>query len=62
MINIGSAAVLTELAQSNSLFGRISFGLSFPRYILDYDSAVLRNTAFQRTPTVEALSEIWNIA
>lgn len=49
IINIGSAAVLTELAQSNSLFGQISFGLSIPRFVSDYDSAVLRNLAFQRS-------------
>jgi hypothetical protein len=35
-MTITNAAVLTELAQDNSVFGLITFGLSFPRFAIDY--------------------------
>jgi hypothetical protein len=33
---ITNAAVLTEMAQSNSILGVAAFGLSFPRFLIDF--------------------------
>lgn len=47
---VTNAAVLTELRQANSLLGVMSFGLSYPRFWIDYKEAQLRNYAFLREP------------
>lgn len=52
LMTITNAAVLTELAQSNSVFGLITFGISFPRFAIDYETAELRNNVFLRNPSV----------
>jgi len=61
MIVITNAAVLTELEQSNSLFSVIAFGLSYPRFMLDLNTAKMRNYAFLRKPNLEKLQSIWNL-
>jgi|JI6StandDraft_1071083.scaffolds.fasta_scaffold269686_1 hypothetical protein len=50
LIAITNAAVLTELSQFNSFFGVMSFGLSYPRFWIDFNEAQLRNNAFLRKP------------
>jgi hypothetical protein len=61
LMTITNVSVLTELAQSNPVFGIITFGLSLPRFALGYETAELRNNVFLRNPSIEILSEIWNL-
>jgi hypothetical protein len=60
-MNITNAAVLTELSQDNALCGMIAFGLSFPRFAIDYEAAELKTNLFLRNPSIEVLASIWNL-
>lgn len=39
----------------------VSFGLSFPKYLIMNDSAKLRSFLFYRNPTLEMAQKIWNL-
>lgn len=58
---VTNAAVLTELRQANSLLAVMSFGISYPRFWIDYKEAQLRNYAFLREPQLDKLLSIWNL-
>lgn len=39
----------------------MSFGLSYPRFWVDFEEAQLRNNAFLRSPQLDKLLSIWNL-
>ena len=61
LMEITNAAVLSELQHDNPTLRAIVFGLSYPRFLVDYAEAQLINSAFHRRPNVVALKEIWNL-
>ncbi len=61
MMVITNAAVLAERSQTNSFISLLTFGVSFPRYAISYGQAELRSQAFIRNPSIEMLSQIWNL-
>ena len=55
LIQITNAAVLTELQHEHQTLRAMTFGLSYPRFLVDYHEAELRNSAFHRRPNVKDL-------
>jgi hypothetical protein len=58
---VTNAAVLTELSQTNSVLSVLAFGLSYPRFMIDLNTAKLINYAFLRKPNLLKLISIWNL-
>ena len=61
MLHVAASAVINESAQNFSLIKLVSFGVSFPRYMIMNDSAKLRSFKFYRTPTIEIAQNFWNL-
>jgi hypothetical protein len=49
---VTNAAVLTELNQSYKILSVMAFGLSYPRFMVDINTAKIRNFAFLRKPSL----------
>lgn len=62
MLHITASSVINEQSHNNYLAKKMSFGLSFSKYILMNNSAKLRSFKFYRTPTIEIGQHFWNIA
>jgi hypothetical protein len=61
MMIITTTAIITEQEMDWSLSKKMCFGLSYPRYMIDYDTARLKSFLFYRTPNVNLAQTIWNI-
>jgi hypothetical protein len=61
MLHVAASAVINQSAQNFSLTKLLSFGVSFPRYMIMNDSAKLRSYKFYRTPTIEIAQDFWNL-
>ena len=40
---------------------KVVFGLSFPRYFIDFSQANFKNHKFLRKPTINIIKSIWNL-
>jgi hypothetical protein len=61
MLHITTSATIDESEHDFAIIKKLTFGLSFPKYLIMNDSAKLRSFKFYRTPTLEMAQKIWNI-
>lgn len=60
-MTLTTTAILTEEEVEWSITKKILFGLSYPRYYVDYTNARLKSLVFYKYPTVKLAKSIWNI-
>lgn len=61
MMQITTAAVITEHRVEYLLIQKIVFGLSYPRFFFDEDERLLRCYSLWRNPNPDMLCNVWNL-
>jgi len=61
MLILTTTAIISEEEFDWSISKKIFFGLSYPRYYVDYATARLKSFIFYKYPTVALAKNIWNI-
>ncbi len=61
MLTLTTTAVITEQEVDWLVSKKIFFGLSYPRYYVDYATARLKSFIFYKYPTIKLAKSIWNI-
>ena len=61
MMVLTYCSVLEEMRHENYLSGVVAFGVSFPRYLIQYDYALMNCYQLYRNPKVEVIKKAWNL-
>ena len=61
MLHTATCAIINEEKRDLKLTKALAFGLSFPKYMIMRDSAILKIMLFYRNPTNEVAQNLWNL-
>lgn len=61
MLTVTTTAIITENEVEWAISKKIIFGLSYPRSLIDFNTARLKSFIFYKYPTIKLAKSIWNI-